>query len=158
MPRPLGTLVLGVNLVPSEAASHIDRTMREFTGPPATEFERLARRALDLMPPKFRDQLTDVVLRIEEFASREQLDAVGIENKWNLSGLYEGRPLPDSSIWASGQMPPVISLFRQPLLAEMRDTGVGLEELVRHVVIHEAGHHFGFSDEEMHALEDQVGR
>lgn len=116
----------------------------------------MARVSLANMPPRFRAELHDVVLKIEEFASIEQLDAVGIANKWHLSGLYEGRPLPDRSIWESGQMPPVISLFRQPLLAEMYNTGVALAELVHHVVVHEAGHHFGFSDEEMHALEDQA--
>ena len=127
-----------------------------YDGPAAEEFERLARKALRCMPDHFRANLTDVVLRIEEFATREQLDAVGIDNRWNLSGLYEGRPLTQKTIWESAGMPPVISLFRQPLLAEMYQTGVRLERLVHHVVVHEAGHHFGFSDDEMHALEDEA--
>ena len=130
--------------------------MALYDGPAAEEFERLARKALRTMPDHFRANLTDVVLRIEEFATREQLDAVSIENRWNLSGLYEGRPLTQKTIWESAGMPPVISLFRQPLLAEMYQTGVRLERLVHHVVVHEAGHHFGFSDEEMHALEDEA--
>ena len=130
--------------------------MALYDGPAAEEFERLARKALRCMPDHFRANLTDVVLRIEEFATREQLDAVGIDNRWNLSGLYEGRPLTQKTIWESAGMPPVISLFRQPLLAEMYQTGVRLERLVHHVVVHEAGHHFGFSDEEMHALEDEA--
>lgn len=129
--------------------------MQEFQGPPADEFERIARHALESMPKQFREELTNIVLRIEEFASREQLDAVGITSRWQLSGLYEGRPVPDRTIWESGEMPPVISLFRQPLLAEMHETGVALQELMHHVVIHEAGHHFGFSDEDMHALEEE---
>lgn len=130
--------------------------MALYDGPAAEEFERLARKALRCMPDHFRANLTDVVLRIEEFATREQLDAVGIDNRWNLSGLYEGRPLTQKTIWESAGMPPVISLFRQPLLAEMYQTGVRLERLVHHVVVHEAGHHFGFSDDEMHALEDEA--
>lgn len=128
--------------------------IERFTSPSPATFEALARSALGRLPRQFREQLGDVVLKIEEFASPDQLASVGLTEKWHLSGLYEGRPLTDRSIWESGSMPPVISLFRQPLLAEMRDTGVGIEELVRHVVIHEAGHHFGFSDEEMHALEE----
>lgn len=120
------------------------------------EFERLARETIANLPPAFREQLDGVVLKIEEFATEEQLAGVGLRDKWRLSGLYEGRPLTEQTVWESGSMPAVISLFRQPLLAEMRDTGVTLEALVRHVVIHEAGHHFGFSDEEMHALEDSV--
>lgn len=131
--------------------------MRAFVTPSTQVFEELAQEAIQSMPPKFRDQLTDVVLKVEEFATPDQLAAVGISNKWNLSGLYEGRPITNRTIWESGRMPPVISLFRQPLLAEMYQTGVGLRDLVRHVTIHEAGHHFGFSDEEMHALEKSAG-
>ena len=100
--------------------------------------------------------LADVVLVIEEFASPEQLAAVGIDDRWELTGLYEGIALPEQSQWDHERMPPVISLFRQPLLAEMRETGVSFAQLVRHVVIHEAGHHFGLSDEDMHALEESV--
>lgn len=125
--------------------------------PPSTQvFEELARQAISSMPSQFREHLSDVVIKIEEFATSAQLQAVNIENKWNLSGLYEGSPLTKQTIWDSGRMPPVISLFRQPLMAEMYQTGVRLEELVHHVVIHEAGHHFGFSDEEMHELEHSV--
>jgi len=117
----------------------------------------MARKALGTMPRQFRAELESVVLRIEEFASREQLESVEIKSRWELSGLYEGRPVPDRTIWESGQMPPVISLFRQPLLAEMYETGVSLEDLVHHVVVHEAGHHFGFSDEDMHTIENGEG-
>lgn len=128
--------------------------MREHPGPPASEFERLARLALAAMPAHLRGELEGVVLRIEEFASREQLASVGIDSRWELTGLYEGRPLTERTIWESGEMPPLISLFRQPLMAEMHETGVELAELVHHVVVHEAGHHFGFSDDDMHAIED----
>ena len=120
------------------------------------DFESAARAVLDRLPGAFREHLADVVLRIEEFASAEQLAAVGIEDRWELTGLYEGVALTEQSQWDHERMPPVISLFRQPLLAEMRETGVGFSELVRHVVIHEAGHHFGLSDEDMHALEDSI--
>ncbi|MCR9180542.1 MAG: metallopeptidase family protein [Erythrobacteraceae bacterium] len=125
--------------------------------PNAAEFEAAARAVLDRLPRAFREQLVDVVLRIEEFASAEQLAAVGMESCWELTGLYEGIALTEQSQWDHERMPPVISLFRRPLLAEMHETGVGFAELVRHVVIHEAGHHFGFSDADMHALEASVG-
>jgi predicted Zn-dependent protease with MMP-like domain len=124
--------------------------------PSAAEFEQTARAVLRRLPEPFRAHLDDVVLRIDEFASAEQLAAVGMEDRWDLTGLYEGIALPEQSQWDHERMPPVISLFRQPLLAEMRETGVGFAELVRHVVIHEAGHHFGLSDEDMHALEESV--
>lgn len=126
--------------------------------PTIAEFEQEARTVLARLPPAFRAQLQDVVLKVEEFATGEQLAAVGMNDRWELSGLYEGVALPDQSQWDFERMPPVISLFRQPLLAEMDSTRVGFSDLVRHVVIHEAGHHFGLSDEDMHALEDSVSR
>jgi predicted Zn-dependent protease with MMP-like domain len=91
-----------------------------------------------------------------DFARAEQLEAVDLSDKWELTGLYEGEALPDRSIWSSGRMPARIWLFREPLIAEWRATGVRMEDLVRHVVVHEAGHHFGFSDDDMHRLEDDA--
>ncbi|MBA4045225.1 MAG: neutral zinc metallopeptidase [Erythrobacter sp.] len=125
--------------------------MRE---PTIAEFAAEARKVIDRLPELFGRELTDIVIKVEEFATAEQLASVGLSDQWDLTGLYEGIPLPERSQSHSGTMPPVISLFRQPLLEEMAQTGVGFSELVHHVVIHEAGHHFGFSDEEMHALED----
>lgn len=124
--------------------------------PTAEDMERMAQAVIDSLPEEFREPLRQVVVRVEEFATREQLDSVDIRSKWELTGLYEGRPLDEQSTWDSGDLPPVISLFRQPLVREWRETGVDFGDLVRHVVIHEAGHHFGFSDEEMHWLEDSV--
>jgi predicted Zn-dependent protease with MMP-like domain len=125
-------------------------------GPSPARFEDAARAVLARLPEVFRRELEGVVVRVEEFATDEQLAAVGIDDPWDLTGLYEGIALTERSQWDTEVLPPVITLFRQPLLAEMEDTGVGFEALVRHVVIHEAGHHFGFSDDDMHALEDSA--
>jgi predicted Zn-dependent protease with MMP-like domain len=122
--------------------------------PSSEDMESMARAALGALPDRFRSQLDDVVVRVAEFATREQLASVGLEDRWELSGLYEGRPLSERSIWDAGGMPAIVTLFRQPLLHEWRTTGVGLGELVAHVVVHEIGHHFGFTDETMHRLED----
>ena len=120
----------------------------------------MAEAAFAGLPAEFRSQLSDAdkdgVLEVEDFATPEQLESVDLDDRWQLSGLYQGEPLPDRSIWESGRMPPRIWLFREPLIAEWRATGVRMEDLVRHVVVHEAGHHFGFSDEDMHRLEDQA--
>lgn len=124
--------------------------------PSAAEFETAARAVLARLPEAFRRELEGVVLRVEPFASDEQLDSLGIDDPYELTGLYEGVALTERSQWDSEGLPPVITLFREPLLAEMEETGVGFAELVRHVVIHEAGHHFGLSDDDMHALEDSV--
>lgn len=130
---------------------------RPLQSPSADEFEQQARKVLRRLPQPFAAHLDDVVLRIAEFASAEELAAVGMDDPYELTGLYEGIALTEQSQWDHERMPPMISLFRQPLLAEMEETGVGFAELVRHVVIHEAGHHFGLSDEDMDALEESVG-
>ena len=136
--------------------THIGTTMQSASEISSDGMQRMAQAVLTSLPAQFRDQLGDVVLRVAEFATAEQLAAVGLVEKWHLSGLYEGQPVPDQSVWESGRMPPRIWLFRQPLLAEWRETGVRMDDLVRHVVIHEAGHHFGFSDDDMHWLEDKA--
>ncbi len=129
----------------------------KLAGPDSNTMQRIAEEVLASLPEEFTREMGRVVMRVEEFATPDQLASVDLSEKWQLSGLYEGIPLPDRSIWQSGDEPPRIWLFRQPLLAEMAETGVGLRELVRHVVIHEAGHHFGFSDDDMHRLEDEAG-
>jgi len=121
--------------------------------PDAAAFEALARAAFTRIPEPFARHLGDIRVTVEEFADAETLAALGLEDAWELTGLYHGRSMDQETVWASGEMPPVITLYRQPLLAEWCETGVDLEELVNHVVIHEVGHHFGLSDEEMHALE-----
>ncbi|HEX7854243.1 MAG TPA: metallopeptidase family protein [Sphingobium sp.] len=125
--------------------------------PDAVVIEALAQRALDAMPEAFRAHLGDILFQVEDFADDEALAALGLEDAWELTGLYEGRPLTEQSIWESGQMPPRIRLFRRPLLEEWVETGVALDDLIAHVIIHEVGHHFGFSDEDMHAIEEGRG-
>ena len=125
--------------------------------PSAEEMEALARAALARFPAQFRDHLGDVVLRVEEFADDELLTEMGIEDPFELTGVYEGLPLHEKSIGHSGTMPDRIRLFREPILAEWVARGdETLEHLVAHVLVHEVGHHFGLSDETMHALEDAV--
>jgi len=92
---------------------------------------------------------------VEEFADPELLEQMGIEDPFELTGVYEGLPLHEKSIDHSGQVPDRIRLFRQPILDEWIERGdEALENLVAHVLVHEVGHHFGLSDETMHALED----
>ena len=137
--------------------SHMPSMSYDRPGDPDQQtFERLADASLKRLPVKFRNELTEVALQVADFATPEQLASVELTDKWELSGLYEGVPLPEQSQWAPTEMPPRIWLFRMPLIAEWEETGVDLADLVHHVVIHEAGHHFGFSDEDMHALEDSA--
>ncbi|HEX8669905.1 MAG TPA: metallopeptidase family protein [Allosphingosinicella sp.] len=132
-------------------------SQRQTFAPDAAEIERLADAAIARMPEHFRRHLDGVVLRIEDFAEDEVLAELGIEDPFDLSGLYTGRPIGEQSSMLSGELPAMIHLYRRPLLDEWAETGVSLEELVAHVIVHEVGHHFGFSDEDMHAIEDAAG-
>ena len=125
--------------------------------PDAAAIERLADAAIARLPEGFRRHLANVVLRVEEFADDEVLDALGAEDAFDISGLYSGRSMREENSWASGELPPMIHLYRRPLLDEWAETGVSLEALITHVIVHEAGHHFGFSDADMHAIEEQAG-
>lgn len=122
--------------------------------PDAALIERLARDALARIPEPFQVHLADVVLLVEEFADDETLDALGIDDPFALSGLYHGRPIGEESAFDSGGLPDRIHLYRRAILDEWVETGESLERLVSHVVVHEVGHHFGLSDDAMHALED----
>jgi predicted Zn-dependent protease with MMP-like domain len=128
-------------------------TANRLRAPSAPEFERLALQAFARIPAPFAEHLADIIVQVEEFADAETLAALDLDDPWELSGLYHGRPLSEQSVWSTGDMPPIITLYRQPLLAEWCETDVDLEALIAHVVIHEVGHHFGLSDAEMHALE-----
>lgn len=131
--------------------------MRRFGPPPsADEIEAIARKALDSLPEPFSDSLGDVVLLIEDFADDETLQAMDIDDPFDLSGIYEGVPLTQRSVEQSGTLPERIRLFRRPILDEWAGGDDTLEHLVAHVLIHEVGHHFGLSDEDIHALEDAV--
>jgi predicted Zn-dependent protease with MMP-like domain len=119
--------------------------------------EALALTALTRLPAEFRQHLGDVVIRVEEFAEDAVLDEMGVDDPFALSGLYRGRPLGEKSSMDSAALPDMIFLYRRPLLDEWVETGVTLGALVTHVLVHEVGHHFGLSDDDMHALEDQAG-
>ena len=125
--------------------------------PSADEIEAMARGALERLPAQFRAHLGDVVLQVEEFGDESLLAEMGIEDPFDLTGVYEGTPLHQQSIEHSGRLPDRIRLFRAPILDEWIARGdETLEHLVSHVLVHEVGHHFGLSDEAMHALEEQV--
>src|SRR5918993_3649614 len=122
------------------------------TPPSADEIEALARAALARLPAQFAAHLDDMVLLVEDFADEALLAELGLEGPFELTGVYEGTPLHEKSIEHSGRMPDRIRLFRAPILDEWVARGnETLEHLVAHVLVHEVGHHFGLSDEAMHA-------
>jgi predicted Zn-dependent protease with MMP-like domain len=124
--------------------------------PSGEAIERIARAAIARLPAAFAAHLGDVVLIVEDYADDETLEALGIAHPLDLTGLYHGRPLGEKSSMDSGALPDRIHLYRRAILDEWIETGVRLDDLVAHVTIHEIGHHFGLSDDDMHALEDTV--
>jgi predicted Zn-dependent protease with MMP-like domain len=124
--------------------------------PTDADIDAIARRTLDRLPSPFRESLGDIVLLVEPVADAETARSVGLRNPMQLSGLYQGIPLNQQSVSQSGTLPERVTLYSRPIFAEWRSTRFSLEQLVAHIVIHEIGHHFGFSDDDMHALEDGV--
>lgn len=123
------------------------------SAPGLDAIERLAREALARIPEPFARHLPDVILQVEDWPSRALLDDMGIADPYDLTGLYEGRPVGAKSVEDFAFLPDRILLFRRPLLDEWAETGVSLADLVNHIVVHEVGHHFGLSDEQMEAIE-----
>ena len=122
--------------------------------PPSTEeMAEIAEEALATLPEPFLQHLKNVAIRVEEFADDQTLKEMGIDNPFDLTGLYHGVPLIHQSVSDVRAMPEMIYLYRQPILAEWCESGEELARLVRHVLIHEIGHHFGYSDEELEAIE-----
>ena len=124
--------------------------------PSEAEIEAIARRTLERLPSPFAESLGDIVLAVEPVADPDTARSVGLDHPMQLSGLYEGISLNHRSVSHSGTLPERITLYSRPILAEWRSTRVSLDQLVAHIVIHEVGHHFGFSDDDMHALEDEA--
>jgi predicted Zn-dependent protease with MMP-like domain len=132
--------------------------MRAFgPAPSLSEIEVVARQALERLPEPFAATAREVLLRVEDFAEEATLADMGIEDPYDLTGLYVGRPLTERTIDESGRFPDHVFLYRAPILLEWMEGEETLEHLVTHVLIHEIGHHFGLSDEDMHALEEAAG-
>jgi len=108
------------------------------------------------LPEPFANSLGDVVLLVEEFADDETLKAMEIDDPFELSGIYEGVPLTERSVEQFGTLPERIRLFRRAILDEWAGSDDTLEHLVAHILVHEVGHHFGLSDDDIHALEDSA--
>ncbi len=130
---------------------------RRFDHPPTLdEIEAIARVSMDRLPEPFAAHLGGIVLKVQELADEALLAEMEIEHPLDLTGIYEGVPLSERSVEHSGTLPNRIRLFRRAILDEWVEDGESLEHLVRHILIHEVGHHFGLSDDDMHAIEEQA--
>lgn len=129
-----------------------------FTTPPDAEaIAALAERAIEAIPERLRRHIENLDISVEDLAEDGILEEMGIESPWDLTGLYQGIPLGERSVSDIVRMPDRIVLYRQAILFEWIELGEDLAALVQNVVVHEIAHHFGFSDAEIEALEQEMG-
>ena len=130
---------------------------REFGPPPSLEeMESIAYQEFERIPEELRGRCVGVAIRVEDFATDEILDDMGIESPFDLMGLYQGIPLTQQSTLDIRHQPDIIFLYRRPLLDYWSEGDDDLRSVVRHVLIHEIGHHFGFSDADMERIEAEA--
>lgn len=124
------------------------------SAPSLDDIEALVRAAIDALPAEFRAAAAGVALRVEDFASDDILDEMDVEDPFDLTGLYDGIPLPEKSVMDQPDRPDTIWLFRRPILDEWVGRGdVPLGELVTHVYVHELAHHLGWSDADIASVD-----
>lgn len=123
--------------------------------PSIDDIALLAEEALGTIPGELLANAENIVVKVEDFPSDEIMEEMELESPFDILGLYQGVDLPSRSIADIGRLPDIVTLYRRPMLDYWCDSGEPLADIVRHVLIHEIGHHFGFSDEEMERLEEE---
>jgi acetylglutamate kinase len=129
--------------------------MRYGTPPSLDDILELAETALSAIPQELRNLVGGTVMAVEDAPDDDILAEMGMESPWELTGLYRGTPLTQKSVLDLPAEPDTIVLFREPILLEWIETGEELFRLVRNVLIHEIGHHFGLTDADIARLEDE---
>lgn len=129
----------------------------ETFAPSIDDIARIGRAALEDLPAPFRDLVRDVPIRVQDFADDETLRMMEMESPFELMGLYHGIPIGQRDGFTHPpEQPDMIFLYRRALLDYWCESGESLEHVVRHVVIHEIGHHFGLSDDDMERSEQEA--
>jgi predicted Zn-dependent protease with MMP-like domain len=126
------------------------------TAPTLADIERLAEDAYRRLPADFRRLSEGVILRVEEFPTDEVVDELGAESEFDILGLFQGVGLAQSGLESTGRLPNMVFLYRRPILDYWAEHEETLGHLVTHVLVHEIGHHFGLSDEDMEAIEAEA--
>jgi predicted Zn-dependent protease with MMP-like domain len=130
----------------------------ELEAPSIDDIEGLARRAFKGLPAKFRSLCEDVVIKVEDFPAKDVLAEFGLEDEFGLMGLFQGLGLAQGgAAGLSGALPNMVFLYRRPILDYWSEHHETLGTIVRHVLVHEIGHHFGLSDEDIARIEGTTG-
>ena len=139
-------------MTPSNVSPWNDRK-----SPTLEDFEILGREAFDSLPPEFRSLCNDIQISVAEYAGKDVLKSLDLSSPYDLLGLFEGLGLAQGAGEVrTGQMPNRIWLYRRAILEYWIDRDETLDAVVRHVLIHEIGHHFGLSDDDMEAIEAEA--
>ena len=136
--------------------AHVHDVERYGTPPTLAELEAIAREAYAGVPKELRRFVRGVVIRVEDFPDDETLEELECESPFDLLGLYRGVDLASKSVLDTPQDVDMIHLYRRPILDYWCETGEDLTHIVRHVLIHEIGHHFGLSDDDMERIEESA--
>jgi predicted Zn-dependent protease with MMP-like domain len=126
---------------------------RPVKAPSLAAFEVLAGEVFRHLPAGFRELCAGVIIQVDDFPSDEVLDQMGAETEYDLLGLFHGIGLPQRAESSPMQMPNMIWLYRRPILDYWAEHEETLGAVVKHVLVHEIGHHFGLSDADMAAIE-----
>ena len=122
--------------------------------PSLDDFAALGEAAFRTLPQPFREMAGEVIFRVSDFAEQQVLDDLRLQDPFELTGLYHGVDLAHRSVFAPEPQTAMVFLYRRPILDEWAERGdVTLGELITHVLVHEIGHHFGLSDDDIHAVE-----
>ena len=138
-----------------------EQSWQDAMAPSLEELEALARTSFAALPAEFRELTGDIQFRVADFPEEDVLEELGAESDFDILGLFQGVGMAhDAAVPQSGQMPNMIWLYRRPILDYWAESehGETLGEIITHVLVHEIGHHFGFSDEDMEAIEAAADR
>jgi predicted Zn-dependent protease with MMP-like domain len=128
----------------------------DISPPTLADIDEMARAALAALPEPMARMTEGVVLQVTEFPDDDVVEEMDLESPFDIMGLYQGVSLAEKQVEVSGGLPDMVFLYRRPILDYWCETGEDLDHIVRHVLIHEIGHHFGFSDDDMEALEEEA--
>jgi predicted Zn-dependent protease with MMP-like domain len=129
---------------------------RSLKAPSLAEMEAMAHEIFESLPKAFRDLSEGVIIRVDDFPTDEVLDEMDATSEFDLLGLFQGVGLPHQSHADIARLPNMVWLYRRPILDYWAEHDEALGYIVRHVLIHEIGHHFGLSDDDMEAIGAQA--